>query len=51
LQRDGLAGAGGAGDQAVAVGQARQQVAFDGVALAIRKGSAMKVPKSKIAGV
>ena len=29
LQRDRLAGAGGAGDQAVAVGQRRQQVAFD----------------------
>jgi hypothetical protein len=29
LQRDGLAGAGGAGDQAVAVGQAGQHVTVD----------------------
>ena len=29
LQRDRLAGAGGAGDQPVAVGQGGQQVAFD----------------------
>ena len=38
LQGDGLAGAGGAGDQAVAVGQRRQQVALD-VAVSWRPGS------------
>jgi len=42
LQRDGLAGAGGAGDQAVAVGQRGQQQALGvGVAGKRRMGSAM----------
>ena len=38
LQRDGLAGAGGAGDQPVTVGQRRQQVAFDVAALGDEDG-------------
>jgi hypothetical protein len=38
LQRDGLAGAGGAGDEAVAVGQVGQQVALVWAFLAISMG-------------
>jgi hypothetical protein len=38
LQGHGLAGAGGAGDEAVAVGQAWQQVAFDGGVLRNQQG-------------
>ena len=41
LQRDGLAGAGGAGDQAVAVGKPGQQAELSCEALAIGRGCCM----------